>query len=143
MTGTIGTILLGYHSAIPVGRAVASGAMMVCAVALYEWTRHTIKDRRFHIAWSGQVPAAVCEEGPYRYVRHPAYASYVLAFAAIPVALPGWIGLAIFLFNAGLFAHAARDDERSMAASTLAAEYARYKARVGMFVPRLRKTAAR
>ncbi len=31
----------------------------------------------------------------------------------------------------------ARDDERAPAASDLAADYARYKQRVGMFVPRL------
>ncbi len=31
----------------------------------------------------------------------------------------------------------ARDDERALAASGFAADYARYKRRVGMFVPRL------
>jgi hypothetical protein len=36
---------------------------------------------------------------------------------------------------------AARDDERSIAASDLAADYARYKQRAGMFFPRLWRKA--
>jgi protein-S-isoprenylcysteine O-methyltransferase Ste14 len=98
-------------------------------------------DRRFHIAWSGDVPEAVCEAGPYGYVRHPLYTSYILAFAAMLATVPSPWTLAIFAINLGLFVHAARDDERSIAASALAAKYAPYRQRVGMFFPRLRRKA--
>jgi protein-S-isoprenylcysteine O-methyltransferase Ste14 len=142
VTGMLGTILLGYRANVPVGNAVAGAALMACALALYEWARQTIMERRFHIAWNGDVPEAVCEAGPYRLVRHPLYASYMLAFAAQFAAVPSlWIG-AIFIFNVGLFTHAALDDERSLARSHLADEYARYKARTGMFLPRLGRKPA-
>jgi protein-S-isoprenylcysteine O-methyltransferase Ste14 len=135
-TGTLGTLFLGYRAHVPAGNAVAAGTLMVAALVLYEWARHTIADRRFHIAWSGDVPEAVCDAGPYGFVRHPVYASYILAFAAMLVALPSLWSLAIFLFNAGLFIHAARDDERSLAASDLSDDYSRYAIRTGMFIPR-------
>lgn len=142
VTGTLATIFLGWRAEVSMANAVAGGGLMLAALALYEWARHTIAGRRFHIAWSGEVPDAVCEAGPYRFVRHPFYASYLLAFAGLVAALPSLWTLAIFGFNAALFGHAARDDERSMAQSDLAAEYARYRARTGMFLPRLRRPAA-
>jgi protein-S-isoprenylcysteine O-methyltransferase Ste14 len=137
VTGMLATILLGYRAHVTVWNAVGGAALMAGALALYEWARQTIIGRRFHLAWNGDVPETVCEGGPYRYVRHPLYASYMLAFAAQFAAVPSiWIG-AIFIFNVGLFTHAALDDERSLARSHLADEYARYKLRTGMFLPRL------
>ena len=115
---------------------------MIAALGLYEWARHTIMDRRFHIAWSGDIPEAVCQEGPYAHVRHPVYASYIIAFAAMLAALPSLWSLAIFLFNAGLFIHAARDDERSLGASDLSDDYSRYRMRTGMFIPHSSRKAA-
>jgi protein-S-isoprenylcysteine O-methyltransferase Ste14 len=139
VTGTLGTIFLGYRAEVSTLHAVAGGILMACALALYEWARHTIAGRRFAIAWSIGVPEAVCETGPYRYVRHPSYASYILAFAAQSAALPSPWTAAIFVFNAAVFAHASRADERTIAGSDLATEYARYKQRVGRFLPRLGK----
>ena len=142
VTGTLGTLFLGYRANVPIGNAVAGGALMIAALGLYEWARHTIMDRRFHIAWSGDVPEAVCQEGPYAHVRHPVYASYIIAFAAMLAALPSLWSLAIFLFNAGLFIHAARDDERSLGASDLSDDYSRYRMRTGMFIPHSSRKAA-
>ena len=142
VTGTLGTISLGLRAEVPVRNAICSAVLMFCSLALYEWARHTVRGRRFHIAWSGDVPGELCDAGPYRYVRHPVYASYFLAFAAMLVALPYLVTLAIFIFNLALFTHAAWDDERSLAASDLCADYARYKKQTGMFLPRLARRAA-
>jgi len=140
-SGTLGTLLLGYRADVSPWNAIAGAALMSGALLLYEWARRTIIDRRFHIAWSSDVPEAVCEAGPYVYVRHPLYTSYILAFAAMLATVASPWTLAIFAINLGLFVHAARDDERSIAASALAAKYAPYRQRVGMFFPRLRRKA--
>jgi len=137
ITGVLGTLFLGYRAQVPAANAIASAVLMAGALALYEWARRTVRHRGFHIAWTGEVPAELCAEGPYAHIRHPLYASYILAFAAQLAALPQWPTLAIFLFNLALFAHAARDDERTLAKSGLAADYAQYKRRTGMFLPRL------
>ena len=78
----------------------------------------------------------MCASGPYAFVRHPVYLSYMLAFLAMPVAFPMIATATIFLFNVALYVHAARDDERSLAASELGEAYADYRQRTGMFVPR-------
>ena len=85
--------------------------------------------------WGDHVPETLCEEGPYRYIRHPIYLSYVLAFLAVLVALPHWITALTFLFNLALFVCSARSDERGIAGSALAADYAAYRKRTGMFLP--------
>ena len=141
-TGMLATILLGHRAEVSLWNAIGGAALMACSLLLYEWARRTIFDRRFHIGWSGEVPDAVCENGPYACVRHPIYASYLLAFAAQLAALPSPWTLLIFVLNLALFAHAARDDEHSLAGSDLAAEYSRYKRRTGMFLPRVGGAAA-
>lgn len=135
VTGSIAAIFLGFRTPVGLWNGIGALALLAAALALYEWARRTVRERRFHIAWSGEVPAEVCADGPYRWVRHPFYLAYMIAFLALPVALPKLAALAAFLFNVALYAHAARRDERDLAASPLAQAYARYKGRTGMFIP--------
>ena len=81
----------------------------------------------------GQVPSAVCEQGPYRYLRHPFYLSYTLAFVAMDLALPRVISTVVLGGNMALFLYMALDDERVLAKSPLAEAFADYRKRVGMF----------
>jgi protein-S-isoprenylcysteine O-methyltransferase Ste14 len=108
----------------------------LCSVMLYEWSRRTVVDRNFYIALAGEVPPAVCDVGPYRYVRHPFNLSYMVAFVGVAVAFPSLIVAGVCALNIGLFVHMAIDDERVLLASTIGADYRTYKERVGMFLPR-------
>ncbi len=137
VTGAIGTMALGIRGHVALWNGIAALVLLACSLLLYEWARRTVRDRGFHIAWSGDVPAELCTVGPYAHIRHPAYLSYLLAFLALLLALPGFAALAIVLFNAALYGHAAVTDERSLLASPLGSEYARYRRTTGMFVPKL------
>jgi protein-S-isoprenylcysteine O-methyltransferase Ste14 len=119
------------------GNAIAAGALMLVAVALYEWARGTIRGRRFHIIYSDRVPAALCTDGPYRYVRHPLYASYITAFVAVFVLRPTLLAAFVLVLNLVFFTYGAVRDERALASGPFAADYAAYKERVGRFFPRL------
>jgi protein-S-isoprenylcysteine O-methyltransferase Ste14 len=137
-TGTLATFVLALGRPLPLWNAVASIVLLIASLLLYEWARHVITHRRFHLAWTGDVPEEVCSDGPYRYVRHPLYASYILAFGAVSAAFPTLATLAILAGNVALFLHAAVMDERSLAQSELAPDYALYKGVTGMFLPHLR-----
>jgi protein-S-isoprenylcysteine O-methyltransferase Ste14 len=142
MGGTLTAWILGlFYLPIAMANGVVAAALLVISAALYEWARHTIWRRRFGIAFADQVPEAVCVEGPYRWVRHPLYVSYLVAYLAVLVALPHWLTAAVFAVNIALFVFAARSDERNLAASALAADYAAYRERTGMFVPRFSRPA--
>lgn len=140
--GTLITWLLGlFYLPVATANGLAAAVLLVISVALYEWARHTVWRRRFGIAFADQVPEAVCTEGPYRWVRHPFYVSYVIAYLAVLVALPHWLTAGVFVVNLALFGYAARNDEKNLAASALAADYAAYRERTGMFLPRLSRSA--
>jgi protein-S-isoprenylcysteine O-methyltransferase Ste14 len=115
--------------------ALCGCVLALCSVVLYEWTRRTVIDRNFYIALAGEVPPAVCEVGPYQYIRHPFYLSYMLAFLGVAIAFPSLIVSGVCVLNVGLFVYMAIDDERVLRQSPLAADYDRYKMRVGMFLP--------
>ncbi|MEA3178314.1 MAG: hypothetical protein QOI59_1837, partial [Gammaproteobacteria bacterium] len=106
----------------------------------YEWARSTVAGRRFNIALAGEVPDAVCEAGPYRYIRHPFYLSYVIAFLGMLVATATLVAAVVFMFNLALFTYMALDDERTLERSALGSDYGTYKQRVGflLLLPRRR-----
>ena len=119
-----------------------AAALALASIALYESARRVIRDRGFSIAMTTDVPQAVCADGPYALLRHPVYASYLLAFLAMLVAFPAAISAALFVINAGFFVYAALAEERVLAHSPLASNYADYRRRVGMFLPRFTRAAS-
>jgi protein-S-isoprenylcysteine O-methyltransferase Ste14 len=82
---------------------------------------------------------AVCVTGPYRYVRHPFYLNYMLAFLGVAVAFPSLKVVGVCALDIGLSVYMAIDDERMLLASPIAVNYRVYRGRVGMFVPRFRE----
>jgi protein-S-isoprenylcysteine O-methyltransferase Ste14 len=141
VSGTMLTWAVGLRMPMPVTNQLAAVLMAMASLALYEWARHTIWGRRFGIALGDHVPESLCDAGPYRYVRHPIYLSYMLAFLAMLIALPHWATALSFLVNLGVFVLVARSDERVIAGSGLAVDYAAYRDRTGMFLPRFSSAA--
>lgn len=85
-----------------------------------------------------QVPEArrVVHGGLYRFVRHPLYTAYFLAFAgeaALVMQPVMWLAFALFI---GLELVRARAEEELLAV-TFGDEYANYRQSTGMFFPRL------
>jgi len=83
------------------------------------------------------VPAAVCDAGPYQFIRHPFYLSHMVAFLSAAIAFPSLPTTAVSIASIGLFVYMAFDDERILLRSELAADYQTYRKRIGMFLPRL------
>ena len=136
ISGAMATWWVGLGMPIRPVNGVVAAVLLVAALTLYEWSRHTIRGRRFGVGWGNHVPDELCDAGPYRWIRHPIYLSYLLTFGAVAIALPHWITLASFGGNCLLFLHAARSDEKNIADSALAVDYAAYRERAGMFLPR-------
>ena len=134
--GVIPVWFLGLYQPIHIINGIVAALILLASIGLYEWARQTIWGRRFGLAYGDHVPDELCDQGPYRFVRHPLYASYVLAFVACLVALPHWITALMVAANSVLWTLTALSDERRIADSPLAAAYANYRRRVGMFFPR-------
>jgi len=142
VSGVLVTLYEGVYHRLGLGWGLLAGLLALCAITLYEWARRSILGLGFSVGLSGRVPESIFEGGPYAYVRHPLYLSYIIAFAAIPL---GWHDLpafAVFVINAAFYVFLSFDDERALASSPLATSYAAYKSRIGRFVPRLRLAQA-
>jgi protein-S-isoprenylcysteine O-methyltransferase Ste14 len=137
ISGMLCVLFMGLFHGLLLPLALCGCIFALCSVLLYEWSRRTVVDRNFYVGLAGEVPPAVCDAGPYRYVRHPFYLSYIVAFVGVAVAFPSLIVCGACLLNMGLFVYVAFDDERVLLGSAIATDYERYKIRVGMFLPRL------
>jgi protein-S-isoprenylcysteine O-methyltransferase Ste14 len=142
VTGLMAAWGVGLRMPMQPANQVVALLLLIVSVSLYEWARRTIWGRHFGLALSEQVPDALCDSGPYRHIRHPIYLSYVLAFLALLIALPHWATTLGFLFNLVVCVVFARSDERVLAGSALAADYAAYRLRTGMFFPKLKLSPA-
>jgi protein-S-isoprenylcysteine O-methyltransferase Ste14 len=75
------------------GWEIAGLLVILLGLAVRVWTRSTIKG-----AYSGylQVTASqtLVKSGPYRWVRHPGYAGFVLMALGMALGYSSWIGLA-------------------------------------------------
>jgi protein-S-isoprenylcysteine O-methyltransferase Ste14 len=139
ISGMVCVLVMGLYYGLVLPLALCGCFFALCSVMLYEWSRRTVVDRNFYIGLAGDVPSAVCNVGPYRYVRHPFYLSYMVAFVGVAVAFPSFIVAGVCMLNIGLFVYMALDDERVLLESPLGADYRAYRGRVGMFVPRLKR----
>ena len=86
--------------------------------------------------FGGEVPAMVVRGGPYRFVRHPFYAAYILYFVGLAVAGNWWWQYAIAFVVAILYDQAARQEERLMLASpSVGLSYSEYYHRTWRWLP--------
>jgi protein-S-isoprenylcysteine O-methyltransferase Ste14 len=79
----------------------------------------------------------VVAHGPYRYVRHPLYLSYLFQAVGLVCAYGSLAFLALAAAHVGLLVHRARLEEALLLASS--AEYRLYRERTPFLLPRLRR----
>jgi protein-S-isoprenylcysteine O-methyltransferase Ste14 len=75
------------------------------------------------------------EEGPYRLLRHPQYASQIFSFIGLGLALQSWLALLIILVPYTVFyANRIRVEERFLA-EELGSDYTEYMKRTKRLIP--------
>ena len=92
-----------------------AGLVLMCAgIALRQWAVTTL-GRFFTIDVRVEPGQTVVEDGPYRWVRHPAYTGLILVFLGFGLALGNWaaIALAFLVPTAGLV-YRIRFEERAL-----------------------------
>ncbi len=114
---------------------MAAAAMIAVASMLFWWAVGTTRPRRLTLAFDDDQPSFLHLQGPYRWIRHPFYAAYVLFWFATSLATPGTLPWVVPIAFAVTYLVAATKEERKFGASPLASEYARYRLRTGMLLP--------
>lgn len=115
---------------------IAEWLLVAASLAIFWWAILATRAAAFCVAHSPGMPSFFFKGGPYRYVRHPFYLAYIIFWIATAVAAGAWQ----WLWAAGLsvwYVSVARQEEQRFAKSLHSAAYARYRAQVGMIVPRM------
>jgi protein-S-isoprenylcysteine O-methyltransferase Ste14 len=127
-----------YFSLLPhTDTMVASGlGLIVCGSALFVWARRTLGD-----AYSGHLSVVngqeLVQRGPYRFIRHPAYAGYLLIALGISLGYSSLAGLcAIPLLLVPGLVYRIRLEEKFLAVH-FGEQFQRYAARTARLVPGL------
>ena len=130
-------LTLAVYCRIELLNGIAALVLGACAVTLYEWCRRTIRGYGLSVIKSESLPESIVQAGPYRYIRHPFYSSYLIANLALLAAFPVIWTLLAAIVNFAFFIHGARTEERNLSDGPLGPAYAEYKRRTGMFIPRV------
>ena len=88
------------------------------------------------VLYKAQRERRLAVTGPYRYVRHPQYAGFILIMSGFLLQWPTLVTLAMFPILVIMYVRLARREEQEVRAE-LGEEYARYATRTPAFFPRL------
>lgn len=145
--GGLSTLLqlaaLGYAVSSPPGAlaSLVGAALLLLAFGLFWSAVWANLARPLTLAFSEDAPAHLVTWGPYRRVRHPFYAAYLLAWLGGAAGAAEPLLLVSAVVMGGLYVDAARREERKFAAGPLAGAYAAYRRQAGLFWPVLRSGA--
>lgn len=116
--------------------AMVGIAMYAAALALFlaalEAARRVPMTRAF--VYSPKCDT-ILTKGPYRYIRHPIYLSYSLAWLAAPLATQNIVLGLTAVFMIACYVISAREEEKLLASGPKAEEYAAFRSRTWRMVP--------
>ena len=110
--------------------------LYMVGLSLFWWGIRTAKGLDF--ASSNNV-GSIVTTGPFKYVRHPFYVSYMLIWSGSTLLFNSlflWITL---LYLIAFYTLSARKEEAVIRSSVYSKEYEIYMKKVGMFLPRIKK----
>lgn len=92
---------------------------------------------RLKMAFDVQNPHGLVTTGPYRYLRHPFYTSYLIFWVGWAIATWSlWSVLPLVVITV-IYVLAALGEERKFSRTAMAADYANYRQKTGFFWPKL------
>ena len=134
---TVLFVLLTWFAVQPVWAQAIGVVLQLAGAALFVAAVRASRKARLHFAFTPEKPQGLVETGPYRYVRHPFYVSYIIFWSGWALATWSILSLISVVILVALYVIAARREEDSFADTPLAADYAAYRTKAGFFWPRL------
>lgn len=118
-------------------QGVASLLLILAAAAVFASAVQASRQASLKLIFDPTQPQTLVAEGPYHYVRHPFYSSYILYWLGCSLATMHPLNFAFVLILVPVLYAGARREEALFANSPLARSYADYCRMTGMFWPRL------
>ena len=112
-------------------------AIIVASLILFWWAIVVSSGFGLTHVFDQTKPTSLLASGPYAYVRHPFYASYIVFWAGMGLATWNVLAIAPLVAIIVIYSKAARLEEAKFINSALNEQYFAYRKRAGMFWPKL------
>ncbi len=116
-------------------RGLCAALLYLSALSLFWWALWSNALRPLSAAFSPDAPVHLTDHGPYRFIRHPFYCSYLLTWAAGFVATAQMWLLPTVAVMLVIYIRAAMLEEEKFTRSPLSGSYQQYRSRTGLFLP--------
>lgn len=136
--GGLAIFIYELASSVKPARALETGlALFAVSAGLFAWALTASRHQTFNSVFATTEARPVVRSGPFRYIRHPFYTSYIVYW--LGVAIAAWHPLSPLALAVLVPAYiiAARGEERNFDTSPHAQDYAEYRRSAGLFWPRL------
>ena len=120
-----------------IGALMTPLVIFAASLTLFLWAVQTTRSERLKLAFDPEAPGSVVQTGPYRYIRHPFYASYILFWLGCTIATMHPFMLVFLILFTAINLTAARREERSFDTSPFAEQYVNYRKTAGLLWPKL------
>lgn len=114
---------------------LVSGLLFVYALVVFVSALMASAHSPLDFAFSSRHSGSLLSAGPYRWIRHPFYSSYIASWLAAAIGAPDLITVCIASVMMPIYFVAASREERAFLSSGLRQEYLTYQQRTSMFLP--------
>jgi len=133
---SVALLILTFFVQQPFKAQVTGITILIASLVIFWITIAETRKANLLAAFDENLPHRLVTTGPYQYVRHPFYTSYILLWFGWAVST--WHLIAIFpaaiMFI--VFWSAARDEEAKFEKTEMAESYKAFKKRTGRFFPK-------
>ena len=136
--GMVGYLLEIGNAGVPDWRRASAFGLQVVAGGLFLWACAATRRDRPGVAFSPSDPVRLFDAGPFRFVRHPFYMSYLIFWVACALATSCLLVMTITILLATIYSVAALQEQNAFLSSALRPEYEAYRRTTGFFWPKLR-----
>ncbi|MBL8596500.1 MAG: isoprenylcysteine carboxylmethyltransferase family protein [Devosia sp.] len=130
-------LLLLWSGEAPLAAQLVALALEAASLWLFFRTIAASRDGALHFAFDTENPVSLVTAGPYRHVRHPFYTSYLIFWTGLAIGTWSPWAIPVLVLMTVLYTVAARGEEAKFARTGMSEDYAAYRARTGMFWPKL------
>lgn len=136
--GMVGYLLDLGNAVVPDWRRAGALGLQALAGGLFLWACAATRRDRPAVAFSRSDPVRLFDAGPFRFVRHPFYTSYLLFWVGCAVATSSLLVDAITILLITIYSAAALQEQNAFLSSALRPDYEAYRSTTGFFWPKLR-----
>lgn len=123
----------------PVDEPFVYAALLLQAASttLFFTAKRAAARAQLSVIFSKDKPSTLLNLGPYKYVRHPFYTSYLTAYFGAAIGSTNFFPYVCAFVMLVIYYRAARFEEAKFGDSDLASAYEEYRSKTGAFLPKL------